>query len=59
VSETVDKAAAWLESQVRDLRFGEVTVKLVLHEGRVSRIEKTITEKEQPGDGRDHVDRDR
>lgn len=52
----VGNAVAWLEAQVRGLRFGEATIKLVIHEGRVSRVEKTISEKEQPCVGRDHAE---
>jgi hypothetical protein len=38
-------AASWLAEQVERVAFGEVTVTLVLHGGKVSRIERSVTEK--------------
>jgi hypothetical protein len=44
-------AAKWLAHEADRLRFGELVVRLVLHAGRVSRVERTITEKSQPANG--------
>lgn len=54
IEQAAAEAAAWLAAQAGALPFGEVAVRLILHAGRISRIEKTITEKEQPHEGRDH-----
>jgi len=42
-------ATTWLRDQVERLPFGEIELRLILHAGRVARVEKTTTEKEQPG----------
>jgi hypothetical protein len=46
---TVARVAAWLREQAAQTAFGEIGVKLVLHAGRLSRVEQTVTVKSQPG----------
>jgi hypothetical protein len=41
-------ATEWISCQLGRVQFGDVGVKLVIHAGRVVRVEKTVTEKEQP-----------
>lgn len=51
----IDAAAAWLRDQLARVAFGEVGVKLIVHDGKVSRIERTIVEKalgEVPASGK-------
>ncbi len=38
-------AAAWLTEQVERVAFGEVAVKLIVHDGKIARVERTVTEK--------------
>jgi hypothetical protein len=40
-------ATGWLLFELGQIRFGEVGVRLVIHEGRVVRVERTTTEKAQ------------
>ncbi len=49
-------AAKWLNEQAARVAFGAVSTTLILHAGRVSRIERTVTVKEQPDEGRDRAD---
>ena len=46
---TLASAAAFLRSQTERLNFGEVEVRLVIHGGKIARIEKGTIEKEQAG----------
>ena len=47
----IAKAAAWMAQQVERVAFGEIAVKLIVHDGKVSRIERTVTEKALGEDG--------
>ena len=42
----VEKAAIWLDRQVSDMSYGEASIRVIVHAGRL-RIEKTVTIKEQ------------
>jgi len=46
-----EEAARWLEAQARELRFGEAAVRLIIHDHRISRIERSTTVKLQPDQG--------
>ena len=49
--EQVTEAAAWLEREARRVAFGELQITLVLHAGRVVRVEHGVIERMQPGSG--------
>jgi hypothetical protein len=44
----ISAAAEWLRDQAKGVPFGEVGVTLVLHAGRLVRMERTVREKTQP-----------
>jgi hypothetical protein len=50
----VEAAARWLEEQAQHVPYGELGIRLILHAGAVSRIEKTVTSKTQPQVGNGH-----
>ena len=39
--------AAWMKQQAESVEFGEVAVKIVVHDGAVKFIEKTVSEKQK------------
>lgn len=41
----ITDASAWLAEQVRRHQFAEITIKIVVHDGEVRQIERTVTEK--------------
>jgi hypothetical protein len=41
------KAAAWLNEKAASVKYGELSVKVIIHEGVVKRVERTQTEKFQ------------
>lgn len=43
----IAKAAAWLQDQVSKNAYSEIGVLLIVHDGTIKRIERTITEKIQ------------
>ena len=43
----IKKAAEWLQEQINRYPFGEIGIRLIVHDGQIRRIEKTIIEKEQ------------
>ena len=45
--EKIQAAVDFLRQESTRLSFGEVTVKVIIHNGDVKRIERTICEKEQ------------
>lgn len=47
----LDKATAWLETQLKNVAFGEISITLVVHNGEIRRVVKTISESEKPGGG--------
>lgn len=47
-SPEVLKAAEFLQTEINHNPYSEVAVKLITHEGHVTRFEKTIIEKEKP-----------
>ena len=50
----VREAAAWLEREAGHLAFGELQITLVLHAGRVVRVEHGVIERVQPASGPEH-----
>jgi len=38
---------SWLEQQTGRVEFGEVSVKLIIHQGAVKRVEKGVIDREQ------------
>jgi hypothetical protein len=51
----VATAAKWLREKAEAVPFGEVAIKLVLHAGKVSRIEQSVTTKTQGVSGNARV----
>jgi len=43
----IKSLTAWLEKSAAALPYGEVIVKVIIHAGKIKRVEKTITIKEQ------------
>jgi hypothetical protein len=50
----IARATLWLQEQAERTPFGQVSITLVLHDGRVARLEKSLILKEQPDDGREN-----
>ena len=48
VVKEVAEATEWLLCQLDRVQYGDLGVRFVIHEGRVVRVERTITEKAQP-----------
>lgn len=46
----ITKAAVWVEEQVSRYPFSEIGVRLIVHNGEIKRIERSITEKLQQGE---------
>jgi len=38
---------AWLHQKVSGMQYGETAIRVIVHNGQVTRIEKSIVEKEQ------------
>lgn len=45
----------WLREKTGNLKFGEVTIRFVIHAGKLTFIEKTVSEKIKTEGGRDEV----
>jgi len=50
LSPAVREVATWLDEQIRAANFGEVGVLLTIHDGKVTRVAKSIVTK-QPVNG--------
>jgi len=44
----ITKAVSWILVQAEQTPYGEVAVKLIIHAGKLSRVERTVTAKIQP-----------
>ena len=44
-SPAVREVATWLEQQLHATKFGEVGVQLTVHDGKVTKVARTVTEK--------------
>lgn len=51
LEQEIAAATAWLFEQAERVPYGEVSVMLVLHGGRLSRVERSVTAKIQPEEG--------
>lgn len=51
IQKVIAAAINWLEREALRVPYGEVGVVLILHAGRVARIEKTTVERNQPTRG--------
>jgi len=40
--------AAWMEERAKNLKYGEIIVRIVRHDGQTRYVEKTVSEKDQP-----------
>lgn len=47
LSPEVARAAAWADSQIDGIAFGEVTIRFVIHDARIAYVNREITEKEK------------
>ena len=43
--DNLSKAVEWLKQATENQNYGEVSIKLIIHDGCIKRIERTITEK--------------
>jgi hypothetical protein len=50
-------AMEWARTECSRVQFGEVTLKLVMHDGRLARTERGITTKSLSDDGRENETR--
>ena len=39
----------WLTDNAARLQYGEISLKIIIHDGTIKQIEKTCTERERPG----------
>lgn len=44
----LDSSFRWLRNELQACRFGEVGLRVIVHAGRVTRIERSVLEKEVP-----------
>ena len=54
LGEQIATASAWLEREAARVAFGEVGITLVMHAGRLVRIERTVREKAPPNAEESH-----
>jgi hypothetical protein len=40
----------WLEKEALTMQFGVIALSVIIHAGKIKRVEKTITQKEQRGE---------
>ncbi len=43
----LNESIRWLEREVLSLNYGIIALSIIVHAGKVKRLEKTITQKEQ------------
>jgi hypothetical protein len=43
----LNAALRWVERELGNLAYGEIGLSIVVHNGTIKRIEKTLTQKEQ------------
>ena len=46
----IENAITWLLEEAGRVDYGEIALKIIMHGGRVTRIERTTSVKEQCGD---------
>jgi len=37
----------WLRDKASEMRYGEAGIRIIIHDGKIKRIERTVTEKVQ------------
>ena len=47
-SSDLDSNFRWLRNKLQSCKFGEVGLRVIVHAGRVTRIERSVLEKELP-----------
>lgn len=47
----LSKAVCWLGEKSQSMKYGELVIKVIIHEGEVTRVERTCTEKLQEENG--------
>ena len=47
----------WMRTQAAADPYGEFTVRVIMHAGRISRIERGVVQKLKPENGGSHADR--
>jgi hypothetical protein len=55
VEQEIQAAAGWLRAEAARVPFGEIGVRLFLHNGTVARTERMTSEKRLPENGSDHA----
>jgi len=45
-TDNLNEITEWLNSQTSNLRFGEIAITCIMHEGKLKRVIKTVTESE-------------
>ena len=49
LSRSVLEAATWLEQQIREVRFGSCGVELTVHNGKITRVARSVVTSELGG----------
>jgi hypothetical protein len=45
---TFKELLTWLKEKAKLLRYGEITLTVVLHDGQIRQVEKKVLERERP-----------
>jgi len=48
MTSAIDTASTWIAEQVRRHQFAEVVIRVIIHDGEIKQIERTVTEKIRP-----------
>jgi hypothetical protein len=43
----ISEALQWLEAESQNMRFGTIGFNAIVHDGKIVRVEKSLTQKEQ------------
>lgn len=46
--EKLKRLISWMNENIKSISYGEIAVKFIIHDRQIKRIEKTLTEREQP-----------
>jgi hypothetical protein len=46
---TYQKLAAWIQEQTKKIKYGEASIRVVIHAGKIKYFERNISLKDQPG----------
>lgn len=47
-AEKIENLISWMNTNIDTISYGEIAVKFIIHDRQIKRIEKTLTEREQP-----------